>query len=161
MAKCCLVTICIGEKYLQQYNSLFRESQENYAKKCGYDFKIITDYIKEPRHFSVISFNKVLVCDYNWSSEYDFIIFVDADVIINKNAPPIHDFYEFGDKIGVVNQSQPTLQARFAVQKHKTFLRDIFDKYSKQQINHKSGFHYEQSVSDMKFKKTTLITLWT
>lgn len=30
---CCLVTICIGKKYLQQYNNLFRTSQEKYAKK--------------------------------------------------------------------------------------------------------------------------------
>ena len=30
--KCCLVTICIGEKYLNQYNKLFRPSQEKYAK---------------------------------------------------------------------------------------------------------------------------------
>ena len=37
--KVCLVTICIGERYLQLYNSLFRPSQEKYAKKCGYDFK--------------------------------------------------------------------------------------------------------------------------
>lgn len=193
MERCCLVTICIGEQYLQQYNMLFRASQEKYANKCGYDFKIITDFIKEPRHFSVISFNKVLVCDYNWSSEYDFIIFVDADVIINENAPPIHNFYEFGEKIGVVNQSQPTLQARIAVQKHKgyevtakeyyklksnhdietdhiintgvlviqpkkhkTFLRNIFNEYSNQQINHKSGFHYEQSVIGYEIQKTDI-----
>lgn len=32
--KCCLVTICIGEKYLEQYNTLFRLSQEKYAKNA-------------------------------------------------------------------------------------------------------------------------------
>ena len=117
----CLVTICIGERYLQQYNTLFRPSQEKYAKKCSYDFKVITDYIKEPKHPHLVSLNKILVCDYNWSKEYDFIIFVDADIIINKNTPPIHNEYSFGDKIGVVNQSQPTLQARLDCQKHKGY----------------------------------------
>ena len=181
--KCCLVTICIGDNYLNMYNSLFKKSHEMYAKKCGYDFKIITDFIKEPRHPSVVSFNKVIVSDYSWSKQYDFIIFIDADIIINKNTPPIHNYYNYGDKIGVVNQSQPNLEARIEGQihkgyevtakdyyklksnhdietdhiintgllviqpeKHKVFLRNIFDTYSNNQINNKSGFHYEQSV---------------
>ena len=119
--KVCLVTISIGENYLQQYNTLFRPSQEKYAKKCGYDFKVITDYIDGPNHPHLISFNKVLVCDYNWEKEYDFIIFIDADIIINENTPSIHNEYDFGNKIGVVNQSQPTLQARIEGQIHKGF----------------------------------------
>ena len=119
--KICLITICIGEKYLQQYNTLFRPSQEKYAKKCGYDFKVITDYIDGPKHSHLISLNKILVCDYNWEKEYDFIIFIDADIIINENAPAIHNEYTFGDKIGVVNQSQPTLQARIEGQIHKGY----------------------------------------
>lgn len=116
--KCCLVTICIGEKYLKEYNKFFKPSQENYAKKCNYDFKILTDYIKEPKHPFLIYLNKILVCDYQWDKEYDYIIFVDADIVINENTPPIHNEYNFGDKIGVVNQSQPTLQARIELQKN-------------------------------------------
>ncbi len=190
---CCLVTICIGEKYLHQYNALFRPSQEKYAKRCGYDFKIITDYIKEPHHISVVSMNKVLVCDYKLDKDYDFLIFIDADIIVNENAPPIHSEYDFGDKIGVVNQSQPTLQARILTQKHKgyevtasdyyklksnhdietdhiintgvlviqpnkhkLFLRKIFDTYSKQQIGNKAGFHFEQSVIGYEIQKSNL-----
>lgn len=190
---CCLVTICIGEKYFHQYNALFRPSQEKYAKRCGYDFKIITDYIKEPHHISVVSMNKVLVCDYKLDKDYDFLIFIDADIIVNENAPPIHSEYDFGDKIGVVNQSQPTLQARILTQKHKgyevtasdyyklksnhdietdhiintgvlviqpnkhkLFLRKIFDTYSKQQIGNKAGFHFEQSVIGYEIQKSNL-----
>lgn len=119
--KCCLVTICIGEKYLDQYNSLFKDSQEKYAKKCGYDFKVITGYIGELKHPDLISFNKILVSEYSWNKDYDFIIFVDADIIINENTPPLHSQYEFGDNIGVVNQSQPTLQARHLCQAHKGY----------------------------------------
>ena len=67
--KVCLVTICIGEKYLQHYNALFRPFQEKYAKKCGYDFKVITDYIDGPKHPHMITMQKWLVCDYNWNTE--------------------------------------------------------------------------------------------
>jgi len=182
--KVCLVTICIGEKYLQQYNTLFRRSQEKYAKKNGYDFKVITDYIdKKFTHPDTICMQKQLICSLEWAQSYDFIICLDADIIINENTPTIHNEYNFGDKIGVVNQSQPTLEARIEGQIHKgyevtakdyyklksnhiietdhiinggvmvwqpkihkNFLKNVYEKYVENQINHPAGYHYEQSV---------------
>jgi len=116
-----LTTICIGDNYIKQYNNLFRQSHEDYAKKCGYDFKVITDYIDNPAHPSLISLKKIIVCNYSWDKEYDYIIFIDADIIINSETPTIHNYYDFGDKIGVVNQSQPNLEARLITQKHKGY----------------------------------------
>ena len=110
--KVCLVTICIGEKYLEQYDSVFRKNQEAYAFRHGYDFKVIKEYISEP-HPKLISMNKILVSD----EKYDFVIFVDADILINPEAPPIHDTYNFGDKIGVVSENQPDRYAKYMVQK--------------------------------------------
>lgn len=129
--KCCLVTICIGEQYLNQYNYLFRSSQEKYAKNCGYDFKIITDFISQNKHRNLINMNKWLLCELEWSNNYDFIIFIDADIIINENAPKIHEQYNFGEKIGVVNQSQPTLKSRIEVQIHKGSEITATDYYKK------------------------------
>ena len=131
--KVCLVTICIGEKYLQQYNRLFRSSQEKYAKKCDYDFKVITDFISKNNHKNLINMNKWLLCELDWSNNYDFIIFIDADIIINENSPTIHNAYNFGHKIGVVNQSQPTLQAKIKIQKHQGYevtAKDYYKKHS-------------------------------
>ncbi len=110
--KVCLITICIGEKYREQYNLVFRKSQEAYALKHGYDFKVITDYISEPNP-KLISMNKILVSD----EQYDFVIFVDADILISPQAPSIHDAYDFGDKIGVVSENQPDKYAKYVVQK--------------------------------------------
>ena len=42
--KVLLVTIAIGQNYLDEYKNLFYESQINYARKNGYDFKVITDF---------------------------------------------------------------------------------------------------------------------
>lgn len=136
MVKVLLVTMAIGEKYLQVYNMLFRDSQESYAKRCGYDFKIITDFISAGTqypiyHQALISFNKILVCSQDFSSEYDFIIFIDADILISKNAPPLHDIYNFGDKIGIVDEySQPTPELRIELQK-KNGWEDSACKYYK------------------------------
>lgn len=109
--KVCLVTVCIGEEYLKQYNQIFRKNQEAYAFKHGYDFKVITDYISEP-HPKLISMNKILVSD----DRYDFVIFVDADILINPQAPALHTAYDFGDKIGAVSENQPDIGAKNVVQ---------------------------------------------
>jgi len=117
----CLTTICIGQKYLEIYNRLFRASQEAYAKKHGYDFEVVTDYISDIKHYSLICLNKTLLCKYNWRVAYDFIVYVDADLIININSPPIHESCDFGDKIGVVSQCQPSLEAKLQIQRHKGY----------------------------------------
>ena len=117
--KVLLITIAAGEKYLAEYNRLFRESQENYAKKQGYDFKVVTDFLdKENKYGSTISFNKILVCSQEWSTEYDFIIFIDADILININSPPIHNYMDYGNCIGIADEySQPTPEKRLNIQR--------------------------------------------
>lgn len=107
--KVCLVTLAIGEKYLEEYNRLFRESQENYARKCGYDFRVLDDYLdKDHTDPKTITLNKILVCSQPWSAEYDFIVFIDADILINIKSPPIHTHIDFGDKIGIANETDQT-----------------------------------------------------
>jgi hypothetical protein len=136
MKKVLLITIAIGPQYVQLYNFFFRKSHENYAKKHNYDFKIITDFIssetKYPiKHNGLISFNKILVCSQDFSEKYDYIIFIDADIIINKNAPALHDYYNWGDKIGIIDEySQPTNELRIKLQKLNGW-EDSANKYYK------------------------------
>lgn len=107
--KVCLLTLAIGEKYIEMYNRLFRPSQENYARKCGYDFRVLDDYLdKDHTDPKTITLNKMLVCSQPWSAEYDFIVFVDADILINIKSPPIHTNIDFGDKIGIANETDQT-----------------------------------------------------
>jgi lipopolysaccharide biosynthesis glycosyltransferase len=121
-----LVTLAIGREYLELYQQKFMSSHEQYAKKHGYDFQVLTYYpeapfMKEdyPKNYTTISFHKILVCSQEWSEQYDKIIFIDADILINKDAPPIHNFLEFGDKIGVVDEfAQPSCADRIAIQKN-------------------------------------------
>jgi len=114
-----LTTIAIGEKYLQEYKTQFQQSQHKYALKNGYEFKVITEFLD--RNFQekcAISFNKILVCSQDWSEKYDFIIFVDADIFININSPPIHTFLNYENSIGIVDEySQPSKERRINIQK--------------------------------------------
>lgn len=113
--KVLLTTIAIGEEYLEQYNQLFRKSHENYAIKHGYTFKVITDFIDKTRqNYGNISFNKILVGLDN--TQYDIVIFIDSDILINPDSPPIHLLHVSG-KISVVDEfSQPTKELRLAIQ---------------------------------------------
>jgi hypothetical protein len=178
-----LVTLAIGHKYLEEYNRLFRKSQEDYAKKNNYDFKVITDYLNPMiTHPHTISFNKILVCSQDWSTKYDYIIFVDADIFININSPPIHNYMDYKESIGIIDEyTQPTPLRRYKLQQeakwetsgteyyklagfdiitervlnsgvlvmqpkhHKEFLENIYNTYVLKSINHKRGFHFEQS----------------
>lgn len=117
--KVLLITIAIGQKYLEDYNNLFYKSQKNYALKHGYDFKVITEFLdKKLQHRSTISFNKILVCNQEWSDDYDFIIFIDADILININSPPIHNFIDYEGRIGIIDEySQPSKKRRLNIQK--------------------------------------------
>jgi lipopolysaccharide biosynthesis glycosyltransferase len=100
---------------MAKYTRLWRASHENYCKKHGYDLKIIDKFLDKQldakRHIDAN--NRLLVCSQEWSDAYDYIIYLDADILININAPPIHTAYEYGDKIGIVDEfSQPQPEER-------------------------------------------------
>jgi hypothetical protein len=118
-SKILLVTIAIGDKYLHQYNTIFRKNHEMYAKKHDYDFRVVTDFLdKSLCYVDAITFNKTLVCSQSWSNDYDFIILIDADILINMNSPAIHTSMDFENKIGIVNEySQPTNEKRVEIQR--------------------------------------------
>jgi lipopolysaccharide biosynthesis glycosyltransferase len=67
-------------------------------------------------HPDTVCFHKYLLCSQPWASEYDYIIYIDADILINDHAPGI-PFHLLGNGIGMVDEySQPTPQRRIAVQ---------------------------------------------
>lgn len=129
--KCLLVTIAIGDAYLTEYNNLFYESQKNYALKNGYDFKVITEFLdKKIQYNSTISFNKILVCSQEWSNDYDFIVFIDADILININSPPIHNYIDYEGCIGVIDEySQPSKERRLQIQQKMGWETSAVDYY--------------------------------
>ena len=118
-----LVTICIGESNLNRYDAFFSESHELYAKKCGYDCFVVTNYLGKTHSESLIPLNKCLLCDR--FKNYDYVLYVDPDVIINFDlAPPVESCWDRTDrKIGLVTESQPHHAARELVSFHnKRFL---------------------------------------
>ena len=169
----CIGIICIGQKYLSDFEDTFKPSVVKYAQKHGYDFKIFTDFLdEEHKHQDSISFQKCLVPQA--LSEYDVVVVMDADIWLSDSAPPI----PLCEKIGIVNEvaqfppeiyslinfvSRPTeyyslsgfsletdkiLNTGFIVCRpthHAKFLADVYAKYIDKSPNHPRRFHYEQA----------------
>jgi hypothetical protein len=121
--KVLLVVIAITPWYLDLYSTIFRRSHELYAKKHGYDFRIVSEMLDYTvNHTSAFSFQKILVCSQDWSKDYDIIVCIDADIFINPNSPPIHNYCDWQGKIGIVDEygnqegspSGPSFRARIA-----------------------------------------------
>lgn len=166
--------VCIGDKYLKDFEQTFKPSVVSYAHRHGYDLKIFTSYL-DPSHTHPdgISFQKCLVPEA--MAEYDAVLVMDADIWLSGTAPALPDP---GDKIAIVNEaaqflksqydsigfvSKPTeyyaladfqletdkiLNTGFFVCRpalHAQFLREVYDKYIDKAPNHRRRFHYEQA----------------
>ena len=169
----CIGIVCIGQKYLKDFEETFKPSVVAYCKKYDYDLKIFTDYIGE-KHPDLISFEKCLVP--SQLMDYDCVVVMDADIYIHDYSFSIHTMAT--DKIGIVNEvaqitpedyrkigwlSQPIEYYRLAgfnlqtdkilntgvmicnPHLHSDFMKRIYDKYSQTAIGHPRGFHYEQA----------------
>jgi len=71
-------------------------------------------------------YQKMLVSDEN----YDYVVFIDSDILINITAPAIHESVVFGNNIGIVDEySQPTREVRLKIQRMmgwETSARDYY-----------------------------------
>ncbi len=114
--KVALFTLAMGERYYQDYINNFHPSQEYYARKHGYDFYIVTEFI-DLICTDCISMQKFLVGRLPWCKNYDLVVYIDADIFIHPEAPPIHEAISDMTKIGIVDEyTQPTFEQRQQIQ---------------------------------------------
>jgi len=181
MSRVLLITLAVGY-YTDMYDKFFRTSHEEYAKKHGYDFKVLTTSLAFPNYFC-LTFTKMLVCSQDFSSNYDFIIFVDADILINKNSPALHTAHDYKDKIGIVDTNYGMIEEDgtayykrngydletnmilntgllvFQPTKHKELLEDMYNKHVHQSINHSQRFQFENATLGYYLQKNNMYHL--
>jgi hypothetical protein len=114
LPKVCIATLAVGQQFLKRYTEIFEPSHISYAKKYNYDRKVITDYLDDLRDMRALTMNKILVCNCDWAQDYDYIVILDGDIVINKNSPPIEYAYDYGDKIGVVCEFSPDVKSNIS-----------------------------------------------
>jgi len=183
----CIAIICIGEKYKDEFTKLFKPSIVNYVEMHGYHLKIFDSFLDSTRqHKDTISFQKCLIASDPSMQEYEKVVILDADILIEQNAPPIPDV---GDKIGIVNEASFVAYDKLAgfatdptqyyslcgfslttdkilntgmmicnPKKHGLFLKEIYDKYIFNCQGHPRGFHYEQTCIGYELQTQEMFT---
>lgn len=127
--KVCVGVIAIGERYLAEFESLFKPSVSAYCARNGYDLKVFTDFLDSSRtHPDTISFQKCLVPDK--LRQYDLVVVLDADIYIEPHAPPIHTF-ELNDKIGIVNEITQSSFDKYQIMVRSHFADNAIEYYKK------------------------------
>jgi hypothetical protein len=117
--KYAIVTVAIGDSYIEKYNQHFRKGTEAYCKKYGYDFVLITEYLL-PSKYPIYPFVNIMKWTLPYKAElqqYDKIMILDADILLTPGCIPFHTI-ELNGKIGVVDEySQPTPSMRIDIQR--------------------------------------------
>jgi hypothetical protein len=118
--KVAVVTIAIGDKYIEEYNRIFRSNTEKYCAKYGYDFFLLKEYLlpETYQRFEFINIQKWMIPFQERFQSYDRVVVVDADILITPHCPPIESV-DLEGKIGIIDEyTQPTPEIRFLIQKH-------------------------------------------
>ena len=130
--KVCFGVISIGESYLAEFERLFKPSVSAYCSRNGYDLKIFTEFLDSKRnHLDTISFQKCLVPDK--LRDYDLVVVLDADIYIEKHAPPIHNL-ELNGKIGIVDEVRQTTPKKYQVMVASHFADNPIEYYKKAEL---------------------------
>lgn len=97
-----IVTIARGKRFERMADKYCRTNWQYYADKYGYDLVIIDKNLdeKDPR---CAAWQKCLVLSQDWSKDYDRIVWIDTDIIINPNSPDICEDVPI-EKIGAVDE---------------------------------------------------------
>jgi hypothetical protein len=85
-----LVSIVIGEDYCAVWNRTARPTWEKYAEIHGFDVIVITSPFDTSDRRSP-AWQKCLILSQKWSQQYQRIVWIDADIVINLIAPNILD----------------------------------------------------------------------
>lgn len=99
-----LVTIVVGAPYLEAFDRYSRRRFENYAARHGYEPIILTEPVRdlEGKKFT---WQKLCLPDLPWWRDYDQVAFLDADILIARDAPALPVMPP--GKVGVVPDKLP------------------------------------------------------
>lgn len=85
-----IVTLVLGEKYLNCWKRDCEENWQTYAQKHGYDVICLDQPLDQSQRAAQRSpsWQKCLILSQGFASDYERIIWVDSDIVINTTAAP-------------------------------------------------------------------------
>ena len=123
--KTALCTIVVGAPYLKAFDQYSRKRFEDYAKRHGYDPIILTEPVRDlpGRKFT---WQKLCLPDLPWWRDYDQVAFVDADIIISRDAPALPVIPE-GKIAGVPDKLPYQINSGVLVYHPDDSIKSLFD----------------------------------
>jgi hypothetical protein len=106
-----ILTLAIGEKYLADWKRLCQPNWQEYADKHGYDLICIDKPLDNSERAQKRSpaWQKCLILSQDFSANYEQIVWIDSDILINAALAPCIVKDVPVDKIGAVEEwSAPT-----------------------------------------------------
>lgn len=107
----CIVTLLIGNDYQKRWKQFYSKTWQAYAEIHGYDIKLIDDFIdpSEKSKHRGPHWQKLLILEQPDIQQYDYVVWLDSDVLINfHHAPCVVESYlnNKDDGIGVVSMKE-------------------------------------------------------
>ena len=106
-----IVTITIGEKYENMFKRYCRKNWQKYCEKYNYDLIVINHYLDNSNRANERSpaWQKLLILSQEWSKNYDQIVWIDSDILINNKRAKDISLLINKNKVGMVDSySVPT-----------------------------------------------------
>jgi hypothetical protein len=121
-----IVTLVIGDKYLNDWKKLCQINWQKYAEKYGYDIICLDTPLDTSSRAQKRSpaWQKCLILSQEFSNNYERIVWIDSDILINSTLAPCIAEGVPKDKVGVVNEwSSPTpeLYAHTVIRRHEYY----------------------------------------
>jgi len=120
--KTAIVTLAIGDTYLERWRRLCEPGWRAYAEKCGYDLLVIDQPLDVTARAAARSpsWQKCLVLQSSITGRYGRVVWIDADILINAAAPPITEGVPI-EAIGITDEhTYPTPELRLRIINHLT-----------------------------------------
>ena len=81
-----IVTLVIGKKYEKMFNTYCRKNWQTYCEKYNYELIVINKNLDDSKRSieRSPSWQKLLILSQPWANNYDQIVWVDSDILINN-----------------------------------------------------------------------------
>jgi hypothetical protein len=138
-----IVTLAVGERYLQAWKRDCEPNWRQYAAKHGYDLLCISEPLdtSERAQKRMPSWQKLLILSQDFSPRYERIVWVDSDILINyRLAPSIVDGVP-ADKVGAAEMFCFSKAAGATAQQS---LKRMFDFWKEAVVNPTAEEYYVQ-----------------
>jgi hypothetical protein len=106
-----IVTLAVGEKFEQLFNEYCRNNWQQYCDKFGFELIVINNTLDKSDRAGKrsLAWQKLLILSQPWSMDFEQIVWVDCDVIINSEHATDITNGVVVDKVGAIDQySIPT-----------------------------------------------------